>query len=117
MTPKIALALFISFATSAAFACDYPARAELPNGATASKEEMLAGQRSVKDFMAAMEAYLSCIDTEEKDAVAALEISDEEKASREANFTKRYNAAVEEMELVAAKFNEEVRAYREQGNR
>ncbi len=99
-----------------AFACDYPSKADIPNGATASKDEMLAGQRSVKEYMARMEAYLACIDQEEKDSVAAIdEQSDEEETNREAAFNKKYNAAVEEMELVAARFNEEVRAYKAQG--
>jgi hypothetical protein len=42
------------------------------------------------------------------------ELSEEDRASREAAFTKKYNAAVEEMELIAAQFNEEVRAYKAQ---
>ena len=96
-------------------AMDLISKADLPNGGTASKEAMLAGQKSVKAYMATMEEYLTCIDTSEKDAVAALaNPSDEELASREAAITKKYNAAVEDMELTAAKFNEEVRDYKSQ---
>ena len=110
---KTAIAAATLTITPAAFACDYPSNAEYPPGATASKDEMLAGQRSVKTYMAAMEAYLACLEQEEQEAVAAMgDISDEEKASREAAMTKKYNAAVEQMELVAARFNEEVRAYK-----
>jgi hypothetical protein len=110
-----AIAATLLFVTPLAIACDYPARADVPNGAMASKDEMLDGQRSVKAYMAAMDEYLACIDQEEKDAVAALtEPSDDELASREAAITKKYNAAVEEMELTAARFNEEVRAYNAQ---
>lgn len=98
-----------------ALACDYPKRADIPNGSTATKEEMLAGQTSVKDYMAAMETYLACIEKEEQDTVAAMtEITEEELANRDAALTKKYNAAVQEMELLAAKFNEEVRAYKAQ---
>ncbi len=112
---KIAIATAILFIAPAAFACDYPNRANLPNGATASTEEMLAGQKSVKAYMAAMEEYLACIDTEEESSVAALvDASDDEIARREAAITKKYNAAVTEMELIAARFNEEVRAYKAQ---
>jgi environmental stress-induced protein Ves len=96
-----------------AFACDYPTKAQLPNGATATKEDMLAGQTAVKEYMTAMETYLTCIEQEEKDTVASMtEITEEERASRDATLTKKYNAAVEEMELLAAQFNEEVRAYK-----
>lgn len=116
MKLKFAIAATILFFSPFAFACDYPQRAELPNGSTATKESMLAGQKSVKRYMAEMEEYLACIDQAEKDAVIALmDPTDDELASREAAITKKYNAAVEEMELTAARFNEQVRAYKEQG--
>lgn len=99
-----------------AIACDYPQRADVPNGATASKDEMLAGQQSVKSYMTAMEEYLTCMENDEKAALAEMdELSEEERATRDAAMTKKYNAAVEEMEVIAAQFNEEVRAYKEQG--
>jgi len=113
MKSMTALAAAILFASPLAVACDYPPRAKLPNGAIASRDDMLAGQRSVKSFMAAMEEYLVCIDKEEEEAVAALvEPGDEELASREAAMTKKHNAGVEDMELIAAKFNDQVRAYK-----
>ena len=111
-TTRIALAALV-LASAPAFACDYPKRADIPNGATATKEEMLAGQTAVKAYMTAMEEYLACIEKDEKDTVAAMtEITDEERSNREAALTKKYNAAVEEMELLAARFNEEVRAFK-----
>ncbi len=114
---KIATATAILFIAPVAFACDYPKRADVPIGATASTEEMLAGQKSVKAYMAAMEEYLACIDTEEENSVATLvDASDDELARREAAITKKYNAAVTEMELIAARFNEEVRPYKAQSD-
>lgn len=112
-TIRVAVATFLLTVGTAAFACDYPQRADVPNGATATKEQMLAGQASVKEFVAAMEAYLACIEKDEEDTIASMpELSEEELATRNAALTKKYNAAVEEMELVAAQFNEEVRAYK-----
>jgi len=111
-TIRIALAALV-FTTAPALACDYPQRADIPNGATASKDDMLAGQAAVKAYMAAMEEYLACIEKEEVDTIAAMpDLTDEERTNREAALTKKYNAAVEEMELLAARFNEEVRAYK-----
>ena len=108
---SIAVALLL--ASSIAFACDYPPRADIPNGATATKEDMLNGQKSVKAYMSAMDEYLACLEAEEKETVAGMpEISDEERANREAALTKKHNAAVDDMELVAARFNEAVRAYK-----
>lgn len=111
---QIAVATMFLAVAPAGFACDYPERADVPDGSTATKEEMLAGQTAVKEYMTAMETYLACIEKAEKDTVASMpDITEEELATRDAALTKKYNAAVQEMELVAARFNEEVRAYKE----
>ena len=114
MTRLLSLAIVsLMFSTPLALACDYPQRVKIPNGATATKDEMIAGQRAVKDYMASMDEYLACIEKEEKDTLATLpELTDEEREVRASTLVKRHNAAVEEMELVAARFNEEVRAYK-----
>lgn len=102
------------FAAHAGFACDYPERIKLPDGATASKEQMLDGQRGVKSFVADIEIYLDCIVEEEKAARAAIQdLQPEDEQQREDKLNKKYNAAVEEMERLAAQFNAEVRIYRE----
>ena len=97
-----------------ALACDYPSRADLPDGSTATKEEMIGGQRNVKSYMGAMEEYLSCIEAAEQETVAGNDDSDEEaKQQRIEMFNKKYNAAVEEMNLVAEEFNAQVRMYKD----
>ena len=97
-----------------ALACDYPARTDVPNGNSASKDEMIQGQRNVKSYMAAMEEYLACIESAEQETVAGNDDLDEEqKQQRIAMFNKKYNAAVEEMNLVAEQFNSQVRAYKD----
>jgi hypothetical protein len=105
------------FAAQVGFACDYPARASIPNGSTASQEEMIEGQRDVKQYVADMEAYLKCIVEQEKAARAAIaDLKPEDEQQREDMLTKKYNAAVEEMEQVAAKFNVEVQTYKSRSN-
>ena len=112
---KLLTAAAILAMAPAALACDYPRKPDIPNGSTASKDEMLDGQRSVKDYIAKMEAYLECIAKEEEEIVANLgELSEEEKVNREAALSKKHNAAVDEMNLLAARFNEEVRSYKDQ---
>ena len=101
--------------TPLALACDYPTKVDIPNGGTATKEDMLQGQRAVKQYVADMEAYLECIVSEEK--IARSEIDDlqpEDEQQREDMLNKKYNAAVDEMERIAAAFNTEVQAYRAQ---
>lgn len=96
-----------------ALACDYPSRVEIPNGNSASKAEMIEGQRNVKEYVAKMEAYLKCLLEEEKNARIEMEdLSAEDEQLREDMLNKKYNAAVDEMEKVAARFNDEVGAYR-----
>jgi hypothetical protein len=97
-----------------AIACDYPQRASVPDGNTATKEEMIEGQRGVKAYIAAMEEYLACIESAEQDTVAGNDDLDEEaRQQRIEMFNKKYNAAVDEMNLVAAEFNIQVRAFKE----
>ena len=94
-------------------ACDYPAKVDVPNGGTATKDEMLQGQRNVKQYVADMEAYLDCIVAEEKAALLEIDdISPDDEQQRSDMLNKKYNAAVDEMERVAAAFNSEVQAYR-----
>ncbi len=112
---RIAAAIASLVLSLPAIACDYPQPAEIPNGTTATRDEMLAGQQAVKDYIEAMEAYLACIEEEEQATLDTLpDISDEDRVNRERALTMKHNAAVEEMELVAARFNEEVRVYRAQ---
>ena len=95
------------------FTCDYPSRVDMPNAMTATKEEMLAGQRDVKQFVATIEEYLDCIVTEEKLARSEIdELEAEDEQLREDLLNKKYNAAVDDMERVAAEFNAAVQSYR-----
>ena len=110
---KIAVSISVFFGAGQAFACDYPDRVMIPNGNTATKEEMIAGQRGVKEYVANMEIYLDCIIEEEKQARETLtDLQPEVEQEREDMLNKKYNAAVDEMERLAAQFNAEVQAFR-----
>ena len=109
-------AVFVTmiFAAQGALACDYPQRVDVPNGATATKDDMIAGQKGVKTYIASMEEYLSCIEANEAQAVLGLgDVDEDTKRQREEMFNKKHNAAVEEMNLVAEEFNMQVRAYKD----
>lgn len=100
-------------AAPAALACDYPSRVNIPDGTTATKEEMIAGQRAVKEYVANMETYLDCLLEEEKSTRATMDnLTAEDEQLREDMLNKKYNAAVDEMETVAAHFNEQVQVYK-----
>ncbi|MGB5345569.1 MAG: hypothetical protein WBN23_05335 [Woeseia sp.] len=114
---SICIGMSLLFSAPALLACDYPSRVDIPNGNSATRDQMIEGQRNIKDYVAAMEAYLECIVADEKAARSAMEeLSSEDEQLREDMLNKKYNAAVEEMETVAAQFNEEVRAFKERKN-
>lgn len=98
-----------------ALACDYPARPDIPDGATATKDEMLAASASVKDYLAKVDEYLTCIEDEEKAAVDSMaeRPDDSELQRRNDMLNKRFDAANEEKALVGEMFNQQVRAFNE----
>ncbi len=90
-----------------ALACDMPAEVVIPNGEEATLDEMLAAQSGVRDFIAAMEEYLTCMDGE----IEAMgeEANEEEHAA----MVEQYNSGVDQMEDVAARFNEARQQYQD----
>lgn len=111
-----AVAATVLFAAPAfGLACEYPERPTLPDGSTASKDEMIAAQSAVKAFLASVDEYLNCIEQEEKDAIAAMDDPDEETIKRRDELlSKRFDAANEEKFLFGEKWNQQVRAYNAQ---
>lgn len=98
--------LAASLFTLTAFAeCETPSMVDVPDGASASLDQMLAAQSAVRDFLAKMEEYLSCVNDE---IDAQPEDTPEE---IRALMVERYNNGVTEMETVAARFNEQRIAY------
>jgi hypothetical protein len=98
-----ALALWYGAASSA---CENPAVVSIPDGKTSTMDQMLAAQAQVKTYQAAMNEFLACIDAE-------LEAEGEQAPEEfKSLMVARHNAAVAEMEGVAAAFNDQIKAYR-----
>jgi len=94
--------------------CNAPAAPTLPDGASATLEEMLAGQQAVKDFQEANIAYLQCLDpliSAAAEKAAAKESSQEDRAAVK-RLEKAYNAAVTQEQDLAGQFNTEIREYK-----
>jgi hypothetical protein len=101
-----AAALVAAFAlVSGASACENPSLVNIPDGKTSSKDQMLAARDQVKAYMKSMEDFMKCVDDEAagKGDGAPPEYKDQMAA--------RHNAAVSEMEAVAAAFNDQLHAY------
>jgi hypothetical protein len=90
----------------AAAACDNPAAIAIPDGKSSTMDQMLAAQAQVKAYQAAMTEFLACIDSE---LAAEGEQAPEDFKSL---MVARHNAAVSEMEGVAAAFNDQIKAFR-----
>jgi len=111
-TTKLALAATLFLGSTMAFACDYPERPQMPDGSTASKDELLAAKAGVQAYVAAVDEYLICIESEEKAAMEALDSpSNEELQRRDSMLGKKFDAANEEKALVGEQFNQQIRAY------
>jgi hypothetical protein len=103
----LALVTFLAVTpATAGGACRYPADVTVQNGKTATAEQMAAGQQAVKDYLDALQAYQQCIDDEQR------ALGDAATEEQKAMHLKRYNAAVDAMNDVAARFNAEVKAYK-----
>ena len=95
--------------------CMYPkAPSNTPDGATATEEQMVAGMKAVKEYNGQVSAYLSCLEMEMNARIEAAgpDAAPEQVAQIKAIHTKRHNAAVEELEAHAARFNEHVKAFK-----
>lgn len=98
--------------------CERSEAPAIPDGSKASEQEMIEGQQNLKQYMAATETFLGCIDQEEQarievEAKASEPVSEEAKVENSAKHMSTYNEAVQEMEAKAAEFNAQLKAYRE----
>jgi hypothetical protein len=105
LLPLLVLAAGLPPAAQAA--CDYPADVKIPDGSTATQEDITAASAAVKKYLADMEAYMACLDAE----AAALPVEQQTPEAKSMH-VKRYNAAVDAMELTANSFNEQLRAFK-----
>ncbi|MGH8134337.1 MAG: hypothetical protein ACRETP_14120 [Steroidobacteraceae bacterium] len=112
----LAMAAAAVLSAGAALAdCPYPAAPDkLPDGATAGLQDMLAGQKAVAAYNKAMNDYVSCIDQEVEAAVAkgGDKLKPEQKADMQRVETQKHNAAIDQLQTVADRFNEQVKVYK-----
>lgn len=95
--------------------CTYPkAPSGLPDGATATQDEMVTGMKAIKDYNAQVTVYLECLETEMNTRIeaAGTDAPADQLEQIKAIHTKRHNAAVEELESTATRFNEQVKTYK-----
>jgi hypothetical protein len=95
--------------------CSYPAPpAKLPDGNTATMEEMVEGKKAVTQYNKDINAYVACIKLEHQTAVSTAgdKLTKEQKADMERMEVQKNNAAVDQLQSIADRFNEQVRIYK-----
>lgn len=117
---SLAIVAALAITGSAHAACTYPdAPKKLPRGKTATLEEMMAAQKSVKEFDLAINEYVGCLQAESDAAVAQVtqRQSDPKKAEEEKNklvrvLIKKQNAAIDADKALAERFNEQLKIFK-----
>ena len=102
-------------ATTAHADCTAPSTdVKIPDGNTASMDEMLAAKKAIQESNAAVETYTQCLKTEQDAKIAAggTDMKDEDKVKISTEYTNRQNAEVAKLQKLADQFNLEVRNYK-----
>ena len=112
----LTLVLALGAAATAQADCTYPrAPDKIPDGATASKDEMVAAKNDVSRYNNEMNAYLDCIKLEIQAIPKDAKMSKDDKAKAEAQeklLDQKNNAAVDELQSVASRFNEQLKIWK-----
>jgi hypothetical protein len=112
------LVFALGSAAHAQATCTYPRAPDaIPDGNTASKEEMIAAKNEVSRYNTEMNAYLDCIKLEINAATPKdpSKLSKDEKAKAEEQekiLTQKNNAAVDELQTIVGRFNDQLKAYK-----
>src|SRR5262245_56189713 len=108
-------ALLLAAGSVSAAECVYPKPpANTPDGATATQDQMVDGMKAVKEYNAQVTTYLECLEAEKNARIeaAGADAPADQIEQIKAIHNKRHNAAVEELEAHAARFNEQVKTYK-----
>jgi hypothetical protein len=101
------LALTASFSAHAD--CAFPkAPGAVPDGKTATEQEMVAAMAAFKAYNEEVNAFGQCLEQETKDKAAGTAQLMQLKTMQ----TKKLNAAVDELQAKAKQFNEQVRIFK-----
>ena len=121
MKALFSLALVATLAAGPSYAaCTYPkAPDKIPDGQTATLEDMLATQKLVKQFDTDIGAYQTCLETEHNQALAAEgdKLTEDQKKERARVLAQKQNAAADEAQQIADRFNVQVKVYREKNKK
>jgi hypothetical protein len=122
LASSLAIAALVA-ATQASAACSYPkAPDKIPDGSKATKEEMIAGMKTMRAYNDLIKQYTDCLKTEHDAAVAKIDASagsdkaasdkvSAQKSDLDKVLAQKNDAAVDEASAVTGRFNEQIKAY------
>jgi hypothetical protein len=123
MKAFLAITAFAAISAGTAHAdCSYPPPPDhIPDGNTATLQDMVTAQKAVKDYDKAINAYVACIQLERSDAAAKIAVKPGDKPTPEQKKAmddmerveiQKHNAAIDQLQSVADRFNEQVKVYK-----
>jgi hypothetical protein len=117
-----AIAAAAALSAGTAYAdCSYPTPPDhLPDGNTATLQEMMEAQKAVKEYDKAINAYVACIQLERNDAMGKVAKPGETPTAEQKKAmddmarveVQKHNAAIDQLQSVADRFNEQVKVYK-----
>ena len=101
------------FSAQASIGCDYPSKISIPDGNTATLEEMQEGIKAIKKWQADLVVYRTCIFEETEPAKKAIETADPgtgltQITALERQLNLKHNASVDDEIKIGADFNEQI---------
>ncbi len=75
---------------------------------------MVEGQKAVKEYDKAINDYVACIDKELEDKIAKAgdQLKPQQKADMQRVEAQKHNAAIDQLQSVADRFNEQVKVFK-----
>jgi hypothetical protein len=122
LASSLAIAALVA-ATQASAACSYPKSPDkIPDGTKATKEEMIAGMKTMRAYNDLIKQYTDCLKSEHDAAAAKIDASpapdkaaqdkkDAQKEDLDKVLAQKNDAAVDEASAVTGRFNEQIKAY------
>ena len=117
LVTSLAIAALAASAHASA-ACSYPkAPDKIPDGTTATKDEMIAGMKAMRAYNDLIKQYTDCLKSEHDAQVAKIDPNlapdkkDAQKADLDKVLAQKNDAAVDDAQAVTGRFNDQIHAY------
>lgn len=121
MKSLFAIAALTALVAGQAYAdCSYPPPpTNIPDGSTATKAQMIAAMMAVRAYNKAINAYNACLTLERDSRIAkgGEQLTKKQKEELEEIEAVKHNAAIDELQSVADRFNAQVRVFKARTNK